>query len=135
MAFVHGRNTYISIDSNDISAYVKNSEFSQDKDTHDTTTYGVDNKTYISGLGDQTFSADGVYDDTTSGPHDVIQPLLDAGAAVTLVYRPEGTGTGLPERSVSVIVSSYVETSPVDDVTTWSMECQCTGAVTDSDQA
>ena len=134
MAFSHGRNTYISIDSNDISAYVKNSEFSREIDTHDTTTYGDDDKTYISGLRDATFSADGVYDDTTSGPQDVIQPLLTAGTAVTLIRRPEGTGSGLPEQSVSVIVSSYVETSPVDDYVAWSMECQCTGAVTVSDQ-
>lgn len=135
MAFTHGRKTVIDIDSNDISAYVKNSEFSREIDTHDTSVYGDDDKTYISGMRDATFSMDGVYDDTTSGPHDVLQPLFVAGAEVTLIRRPEGTGTGLPEQSVSVIVNSYVETNPADDVTTWAAECQCTGAVTQSDQA
>ena len=135
MAFIHGRNTFISIDANDLSGFIKNSEFSREKDTHDTTTYGDDDKTYISGLGDSTFSMDGVYDDGATGPHDVLGPLRDAGTVVELIRRPEGTGTGLPEETVNVIVTSYVETNPVDDVVTWAAECQCTGAITDADQA
>lgn len=133
MAFVHGKNTYISLNSVDLSAFVKSSEFSRDADTHDVTTYGKGSKVYNGGLLDATFSMDGVYDSGTSGPRDTIEPLI--GTTVTLIRRPEGTGSGLPQDSVSVVVKSYVETNPVDDMVTWSCECQCSDDITSTNQS
>lgn len=135
MAAVHGRNTYISVNSVDLSSFCDTSDFSQEVDTHETTAYGDDNKTYIPGLIDSTFSMGGKYDDGASGPKASLETVIDAGAAVPCVRRPEGTGSGLPEENFSGIVESYVETNPVGDKISWSADIQVTGAVTRSAQA
>lgn len=133
MTFVHGKSTYLSLAGTDISAYTTKSTFERGADTHDITTYGSDDYKFQGGLGKNEASAEGIYDNTaTTGPRDLIEPLI--GTTVTFVRRPEGTGSGKPQDSVSVVVEKYVETSPVADLVTWSVDLKCTGAVTSTDQ-
>lgn len=135
MAFVHGKSAYVSVDGDDLSAYANSVTFTRTGDSHETTTFGANSKTYAPGLKDATATIEGIYDNTAlTGPGAVLRPLL-GGAAVTLVYRPEGTGTGKPQASVSAVVTSYEETVPVADMVTWSAEFQFTGDITDSTQA
>lgn len=136
MAFKHGKDTNIDINSQDISAFCSDSELKQSVDTHDTTGYGSDNKTYIPGLIDGEFTCEGSYDDNgTTDPKTVFEAIIDAGAAVTLIRQTEGTGSGLPQESVSVIVTAYTETNPVANKISWSAQCQLTGTITRSSQA
>ena len=135
MAFKHGKNTNITVNSQDISPYCSNSELKQTVDTHDTTGYGSDNKTYIPGLGDGEFSCEGTYDDGgTSDPKTVFEAVIDGDAAVTVIRQTEGTGSGLPQESFSAICKDYTETNPVGDKIRWSAQMQITGAVTRSTQ-
>lgn len=134
MARIHGKNTVITIDGTDMSSFIDDSTFSQSGDVHDTTAYGQDNRSYIGGLIDGTFSISGHYDDGTDNPRDAIPALL-GGAAVTIVRSPEGTGTGLAQDSFSAICTSYDESSPVDDKISFSADFQITGAITITDQA
>jgi hypothetical protein len=134
MAKAHGKDTVITLDGDDLSTYINASEFTTTVDKHDVTGYGAENKAYSLGLGDATFTMSGVYDTAAAGPRGVIVPIRDAKAAVTLVRRPEGTGSGKPNESVSVLVEQYVESNPVADVIAWSCECQCTGDVTTTTQ-
>lgn len=133
MAFVHGKNTYISLNSVDLSAFTNQSEFGREADTHDVTCYGKNDHVFKGGLGLGEATISGVYDDGTSGPRDTIEPLI--GTNVTLVRRPEGTGSGKPEDSVNVVVRRYVETSPVADMVAWSATLQLSDAVTSTNQA
>lgn len=133
MASTHGSDTYISIAAADVSTYCNTSTFTLKADAHKTTGYGANSNTYGPGLKDGTFSMGGTYDNTAAGPHDVIKPLI--GTTVEVVRRPEGTGTGRPQETFSVIVTSYVETNPVADMVSWSSECQITGDVADTNQA
>lgn len=135
MAAVHGRNTQITVNAVNISAFCDTSEFSQDVDTHETTGYGDDNKTYIPGLIDSTFTMGGKYDDGAGGPKAVFEAVIDGGVAVAVTRRPEGAGTGLPHEAFSGIVESYVETNPVGDKISWSADIQVTGPVTRTTQA
>lgn len=132
MAFVHGKNTVITLNSVDLSAYTNTSTFTRGADSHDTTTYGKNDHCFSGGLGNNTASMGGIYDNGSSGPRDTIEPLV--GTVVTLTRKPEGTGSGLPLDSVSVLVTSYVETSPVADMVSWSCEMQCSDAVTSTNQ-
>lgn len=132
MAFVHGKNTVITVNAVDLSAYTNTSTFTRGADSHDTTTYGKNDHCFSGGLGNNTFSMGGVYDNGSSGPRDTLEPLV--GTVVTMTRRPEGTGSGLPQDSVSILVTSYVETSPVADMVTWSLEAQCSDAVTSTNQ-
>lgn len=133
MAFVHGKNTFISLAGNNLSAYCNSSDFGRKADKHDVTTYGKNDHVYEGGLGDGEANISGIYDNTAAGPRDIIEPLI--GTVVTLIRRPEGTGSGLPQDSVSVLVEEYVETSPVADMVTWSAKLQPSDAVTSTNQA
>lgn len=135
MSFTHGRHTVIIIDGNNISAFSDNTEENDGVDTHDVTTYGAARKAYAAGLGDGTFTISGTHDNTAQGPRSVLKPIMAAGEAVPFVYRTEGTGTGLPEEQVDVIVKSYKQTAPVADMVKWSAELQMTGDLVEADQA
>jgi hypothetical protein len=134
MAFIHGKGAVVSIDGKAMSAYATSVKFSRTADNHDVTTFGKTAKVYQSGLTDGTASIDGVYDSTTvTGPGAVLRPML-GGAAVILIYRPEGTATGKPSASVNVIVTSYEETTPVADMITWTAALQFSDVITDTTQ-
>ena len=49
MAFIHGKDTKVIIDSTDLSAYLNSAEPSRTADVGETTTFGSSNKTYIAG--------------------------------------------------------------------------------------
>lgn len=133
MSFSHGRKTFISLNAVDLSSFVTTSALEKTVDKHDVTTYGNDNHVYNVGLKDGTCTMSGVYDNTAGGPRATIQALI-GGSAVTLIRRPDGTGTGKAQDSVSVFVLKYNETNPVADMVTWSCDMQMTGAVTTTPQ-
>jgi hypothetical protein len=134
MSFVHGKGLVTSIGGNAMTAYSTSVEFERTADSHDVTTFGATAHAYQAGLTDGTATLEGIYDNTAStGPQAVLRPLVGA-AAVALVYRPEGTGTGRPTSTVNVIVTSYKESSPVADMITFSADLQFTGAITDTTQ-
>lgn len=132
MAFVHGKNTYVSLNGSDLSPFSNTSTMTRKADKHDVTTYGKDDHVWEGGLGDGSASIGGTYDNQATGPRDVIEPLI--GTVVTFVRRPEGTGSGKPQDSVSVLVEEYTETSPVADYVSWSVTLQPSDAVTSTNQ-
>lgn len=133
-AGVHGKRTVIIVNGSDLSAFCKNSTWNRKLATHDNTTYGVDDEIWDAGLTSGSSVISGVYDTTTSGPHDVLQPLNDSGTKVTFTRRVEGTGSGLPQDSVDVLVEEYMETSAVNDYVQWSATLKHSGAVTSANQ-
>lgn len=133
MAFVHGKNTYIELDSNDLSTFVNTSEITREADEHDVTTYGREAHDFAGGLATGSATMSGTYDNGTTGPRAVVDPLL--GTKVTLIRRPEGTGSGLPQDSITVLVRNYVETNPVADMVAWSCEMRLSSVVDTTPQA
>lgn len=122
MSFVHAKDTYVSLDGNDLSPFSDSSELGRTADSHDVTTYGKDSHVYEGGLLDSTFKVSGTYDNGTDGPGAVINPLV--GQKVTLVRRKEGTGSGKPQETVDVLVKGYTESNPVADYIKWSCDLQ-----------
>lgn len=134
MAFVHGKDTNITVATKDISPYCKTSSYEGSADVHETTGYGKQAKTKAGGLKDGKFTCGGTYDNTAStGPRNVLLPAL--GTTVSVVRKVEGTGTGKPQDTFSAVVSKYVETNPVDDMVTWSAEFEISDVVTTTTQA
>ena len=133
MTFVHGKDTFISLNAVDLSAFVNTSELGRTADSHDVTTYGKDSHVYAGGLLDGKATMAGVYDNGGSGPRATIEPLI--GTVVTLIRQPEGTGSGLPQDEVDVLVMGYTETNPVADMVAWSCEMQLSDDVDSDDQA
>lgn len=134
MPMVHGKDVYLSLDTTDISHYCNNTEWNREADSHDTTTYGATAHTFKGGLKNGTATIGGFYDsDATAGPKATIEPMV--GTVVELIHRPEGTGDGLPEDTVSVLVLNYQQTEPVADMITWTAELQFSGDVTTTSQS
>ena len=132
MAFVHAKDTFISLNASDLSIYTNTSQLDQESDEHDLTCYGADDYVVDGGLLKGAFSMGGRYNSAATGPKAVIEPLI--GTVVTLIRRPEGTGSGKPQQSVSVLVKKYTETSPVADFINWNLDMTKSGAITRSTQ-
>lgn len=133
MTFVHGRTTFISLNGVDLSGYTDASELSREADEHDVTTYGKQAHVVQGGLLSSAASMSGTYDNTVgTGPRAVIRPLV--GTNVTLIRRPEGTGSGKPQDSVTVHVKKYVESAPVADMVKWSADLTGSDVVTSTTQ-
>ena len=137
MAFVHGKNGYIQLDNSsgtltDITSISNEISFSRAIDTAETSVFGNAAKTYITGQNDATISLSGLFDATTSTTIEGTIDALVAGtiASATLVFGPEGSGSGKKKYSQEVVVSSYDIGIPVGDVVTLSVEFQRTGATT-----
>ena len=128
MAFVHGKNTYVSVNGHDISTYCNTSAFTRGGDSHDVTTYGKDDHVFAGGLKNNTMTLGGIYDAVSGGPGGVFRPIVMTVVAV--VRRTEGTGSGKPNEAFNALVTSYVETNPVADMISWSAELQVSDAVT-----
>ncbi len=127
MGFKHGRHAVVILNGSDISAFCNTHQAERNADKHDVTTYGKDDHVFSGGLGNGAQTIGGIYDDGATGPRAVIEPLI--GTVVTYVRRPLGTGTGLPQDSLNVLVEKYVETTPVADMITWSVDLQPSDAV------
>jgi hypothetical protein len=132
MAFVHGKDTFVSLNGSDLSAPSNSVEFGRSADSHDVTGFGKDAHVKQGGLLDGTCTISGTYDNGAASPEAVIEPLL--GTNVTLIYRPEGTGSGLPQKSVSVLVQEYTETAPVADMITWAVSLEFSDDLTKTTQ-
>jgi hypothetical protein len=127
MAYRHGKDTVILLAGNDISQYTNTTSREDETQVHKTTGYGAARESYQSGLGDGTFTIGGVYNDAVGGPARIIKPLKVAGAAVTFIYRPEGTGSGKAQDSVQVLIKTFNISSPVGDNVAWTAELQMSG--------
>lgn len=138
MAFTHGKKSVFKIDNaagtlTDISAFCEEVSLSRDIETAETTTFGNDAKTYITGLTDATVSVSGKFDAGTASAVDpVLSGILGSASTVSWVYRANSASTSStnPEYQGEGIVTSYEVSSAVGDAVTFSAEIQCTGAIT-----
>ncbi len=132
MAFTHGKGAVVTIGGDDVSAFSNSIEFERESEAHDVTCFGKNSKVYAPGLKDGTATIEGIYDNTAlTGPGAVFRPLVGA-AAVELIYKPEGTGTGRPLATVDVLVTKYSESAPVADMITWSVDLQLSDDIADT---
>lgn len=124
----HGKLTVLKVGANDISPSTKTSNFSGSADVHDTSGYGLTNRTKAGGMVDGTFTASGSYDigATTGTP-----ALLEGkeGTSFSLTRQVAGTGSGKPQEVFTGILSKFDVSAPFDDMVTWSAEWSVSGAV------
>lgn len=131
--FVHGKDGSITVDSDDLSAFVNNVTLNRAADAHDVTTYGNDSHRKFGGLFDGSITLDGIFENGTTSPRDTLNGAL--GTVVTIQWRPEGAGSGLANYAFDALVQSYVETAPVADMITWSATLEIDDDVTESEQS
>lgn len=122
MAHKHSKHTVIIIDGNDVSQFCTDSNCEESSGTEDNTTYGKNKIVKDPTLGDGAFGCSGKYDSSATGPRAVLKPLV--GTKVTVQYRPEGTGSGLPQDEFEAVITKYTETAPVAGYRLWSLETE-----------
>lgn len=138
MAFVHGKKSLFKIDNSagtltDISAYLDEVGLPRSIETAETTTFGNDAKTYITGLTDATVSLSGKFDAASASAVDqVLTGILGSASTVSWAYRVNSASTSAtnPEYQGEGILTSYEITGSVGDAVTFSAELQCSGAIT-----
>lgn len=137
MAFVHGKNAYIQLDNSagtltSLTSVANEVTYSMSIETAETSVFGVSAKQYITGQNDATISISGLFDATSAAVIEGTIDALIAGtlASATVVFGPEGNGTGKKKISAETIVTSYEIGASVGDVVSLSVELQRTGAST-----
>jgi hypothetical protein len=135
MAFSHGKNAVVQLDNGagaltPITAYLSKSSLERMRETAETTVFGLNDKTYIAGVKDATFSGEGNFD----GALDLIlsDDLGDSAATKTVQFDPQGSTSGLPRYSFECWVTKYSIDTDVGDKGGCSFEVQATGVVTRS---
>jgi hypothetical protein len=133
VARVHSKHTVIIVDDNDVSEFCTDSNIEESTGTEDNTTYGKNKQVFDPTLGTGAFGCSGKYDSSATGPRAVLKPL--EGTKVNVKYRPEGTGSGLPQDSFDAVITKYTETAPVAGYRLWSLETQPSDEWDTADQA
>ena len=135
--FKHGKNAYLSIDGTagnlvDISNTLNEISMPREIETAETTAFGQNDKTYITGLGDATISLSGMFDATTDTliAGDIANLKSGSVSSLTFEYGPAGSVAAQPKFTGEALITSYEVSSPVGDVVTYSLELQVTGGVT-----
>jgi predicted secreted protein len=135
--FRHGKNAHFALDG--VAASLVNisdtlNEISMPRaiETAETTAFGQNDKTYITGLGDATISLSGMFDATvdTQIAGNITNLKSGSVSSLSFEYGPAGSASTRPKFTGEAIITSYDISSPVGDVVTYSLELQVTGAVT-----
>jgi hypothetical protein len=120
MAFKHGKDTKVYVNSSNYSTYFNSADATRTADTAESTTFGNSAKTYIAGEKDGTVSLTGFFDATADG---VLQPLL-GGADFDLVMGIDGLDTGDYATFAKGNITNYAVSSPVGDIVATSLDVQ-----------
>jgi len=126
---IHGKNGYISVDSDDLSSFLSSSGLDKSIETNEVTTYGDDDKNYIIGLKDATFSLEGKWDATIDGHIADIETEQDTTGYVAFDYGPAGNTNGNVKYSGNAILTSYNINPPVNGEITFSANFQVTDGI------
>ena len=121
MAFIHGKTSVVYFDATDFSSYLTNVDMSKTADVAETTTFGNNSKTYISGEKDGTISLTGLFDATGDA---LVQPFIGSTSNHNVIV---GIDTLTATKRVSFATGVFTEygiSDPVADVVGISMTVQ-----------
>lgn len=132
MALRHGKNAAVTVNSVSLTAYCDSAEISLDTDTAETSTFGNQWKTHLTGMSGGTATLSGNYDPTAStGPAVVLSGLIGDDPFPVLYY-PGGNVAGQVLWTFNAILTSYQESSSASDKVTFSAGLLITGTATPS---
>jgi hypothetical protein len=129
MAFIHGKTTVVLYNGANLTSYFNEASVSNSVETAETTAFGNDAKTYITGLIDGTISATGMFDGAVGAVDATLTATLGATDADVMTVMPEGATADKRTYSCAVRETSYEISSPVGDVVAANLEVQATGGV------
>jgi len=126
MAFSAGTSAKVYVNGYDLSGYLKSAGLGASREMYDSTTLGDTDREYVGGLGDATFSGDGLFEADSASPKidDILAAALDLTASVILTHLPYGDGLGNRGLGVDGDEATYDIGSPVDELVSVTFEVQ-----------
>lgn len=130
MSFRHGKNTAVLIGEYDISAFLNEVSSSMSIETADTTTFGTNAKTYVTGQNDGTISTSGLFDGSADAIADIFEDIIDNDLTPPVTIAPDGgLVIGGKASLAAAKQTSYEISAPVSDVVSLSAEFQVTAGL------
>lgn len=128
MTYRHGKNTALFLNQLNATPYFNSGDFSQSLLTAETTVWGNNDKTYIPGQGDSTFSASGFFDGDIGKVDRTLFALTEALAPYPVTYCPDGGCiVGRNARLSSLLQTDLTNSSPISSAVTLKLSAQATG--------
>lgn len=116
MTFAHGKGTGLLVDEHDLTAYFNSSDATKTVDADDVTTWGHDDKVYLSGLEDGNLSLGGFYDGAEDAVDQILAAAFSGQPIVTLGLTGVGTLGGVAVL-LQAVQTEYSISSPTAPVT------------------
>ena len=133
MATVKGDSGVIRIGSNDVGE-VTSFSINETADRIEDTALGDTNRTYKAGLAEVTGTLEAWYDSSEQAGTTGQGALKTVGSTVSLSLRPEGTGTGLPEWTVSAQITEIVTEIAFNEIVRTNFNWAAAGTLTKATQ-
>ena len=125
---VHGRNTRVLLEGQDMSCQMRDASISLSTETVDVTAFCNSLKAYLTGLPDGRMSLSGFLDaGTTAGDYSILMPKFVIGSRINFVVLPGGHNPMGLALAAQGIISSMQFSQQLSDVQAMSMEVQLTG--------
>lgn len=126
--FVHGKDSRVYAAGFDLTGYFNSASVSRSKDTSDSSVFNIDDKTYVTGQRDATFSGGGFFDGTTAGVDAHLAAAIASTAGYLISYMPAGDTTGISAYAVvDSIQTNYGITSPISGIVEIALDAQASG--------
>lgn len=125
MAFKHGKDSKVYINQTDFSTYFNSVDVARTADVAESTTFGENSKTYITGNKDGTFSVAGFFDATADA---TLQPLL-GGSDMIFVLGVDGVDATDGCSFAKGNINNYGVSSAVGDIVATSLDIQADSGV------
>jgi predicted secreted protein len=129
VAFRHGKNAALAFNAVQLGAFGNEGSINLDIDTSETSAFGQNWKSYLSGQGGGTVTFSGHYDPAAGGPGPTITPRLFSDSTAFVFY-PGGNTSGQTSWTGTCIVTNYTESASTTDRVNFSVTLQTTGTVT-----
>lgn len=132
----HGKDSYFSLEDSAATTLRAIVDFDSIEIDYavgmaDSTTIGLEAKTFLSGLSESTISLSGKWDDAaTIGADVVLSGNVGNDVSVGFEFGPAGNTTGKVKYSGECFVTKYQVSAPLEGVVKFTASLQVTGAVT-----
>lgn len=115
--FRHGKTTRLFFDQYDLSSQFRSAAAVSTVDVAETSAFGTQNKTYVTGMKGGTVSAEGMFSGGTTDEDAILSAILGVESKSNLIVCPDG-GATIHRRCwmASVIETTYNVTAPVSDI-------------------
>lgn len=126
--FRHGKRTAVFLNATDMSPFLNDATASRDIEANETTTFGSNAKTYITGLDDGSVDLSGMFDGGANASDSVLNGRVGQDDNVLTVL-PEGTLIGSRAILANGDLTAYEISAPVADVVAIQATLQADGGI------